>query len=80
MLVQWREDVKTAARRRDKHNKVISLDNPVAANKWLFPKVDGSVGHPHAFNNFLKRFCKEHKIESIGPHAFQHLSRSYLLN
>lgn len=80
MLATWREEVKLAAKRREKRNKVTVLDDPTAPEKWVFPQGDGSVGHPHAFNNFLKRFCKDHNLPSIGPHVFRHLSGSYLLN
>lgn len=80
MLQEWREEVKAAAKRRAKRKKVVLLDDPVASDKWIFTQPDGyTIGHPHAFNNFLKRFCEEHKLPLISPHSFRHLSGSYLL-
>lgn len=79
LLTSWRDEVKAAAKRRAKRNKVILLDDPTLKEKWLFPQHDGSVGHPHSFNNFLKRFCEDHNISTVGPHVFRHLSGSYLL-
>lgn len=79
LLDEWREEVKAASKRRAKRNKIVILDDPVAPEKWIFPQVDGSVGHPHAFNNFLKRFCSTHNLPTVGPHIFRHLSGSYLL-
>jgi integrase len=80
MLHEWRDEVKAAAKRRAKRNKVVLLDDPVSADKWVFSQPDGcTVGHPHAFNNFLKRFCEDHELPLISPHSFRHLSGSYLL-
>lgn len=80
MLSAWKDEIKEASKRRAKRNKVVPIEDPTASDKWLFPQLDGSVGHPHAFNNFLKRFCADHNLPAIGPHVFRHLSGSYLLN
>ncbi|MEN6411202.1 MAG: site-specific integrase [Veillonellales bacterium] len=79
MLADWKEEVKAAAKRRAKRNKVVVLDDPVGPDKWLFTKWDGSVAHPHSFNSFLSSFCEEHNLPLISPHTFRHLSGSYLL-
>ncbi|MDF2636102.1 MAG: integrase family protein [Pelosinus sp.] len=80
MLQEWRDEVKATAKRRAKRNKVVILDDPVGPDKWIFSQPDGhTVGHPHAFNNFLKRFCADHKLPLISPHSFRHLSGGYLL-
>jgi integrase len=79
MLTAWHDELKAAAKRRAKRNKVVILDDPTSSEKFVFPKVDGTVGHPHSFNNFLKRLCEDHNITTIGPHVFRHLSGSYLL-
>lgn len=80
MLKEWQEETKAAAKRRAKRNKVVDLVDPVSADKWIFPQADGTVGHPHAFNNFLKSFCTIHNLPSISPHRFRHLCGSYLLS
>jgi integrase len=79
MLMKWKDEVIAAAKRRNKRNKIVKFEDPTAPEKWLFPQVNGSVGHPHAFNNFLRRFCEDNGITNIGPHVFRHLSGSYLL-
>ena len=79
MLLEWREEVKAAAKRRNKRKKVVTIDDPVSAEKWLFPQADGSVGHPHSFNSFLRRFYEQHDLTPISPHAFRHLCGSYML-
>lgn len=79
MLLQWKGEVVAAAKRKAKRQKVVTLDNPVAADKWLFTKHDGSVAHHHGLNCFLKTFCQDNKLPTVGPHTFRHLSGSYLL-
>ncbi len=77
LALAYKDEVKTLA--RAKRNKITLLDDPVAPDKWVFTQPDGSVGHPHAANNFLKRFCKENNLFLFTPHLLRHLHGSYLL-
>ena len=79
LLVCWREEVEATYKRRNKRNKVVVLDNPTGIDKWLFTQANGTVGHPHAFNTFISRFCKDNGLEKVGPHLLRHMSGSYLL-
>lgn len=72
-------EIKALAARRAKRKKVVLLDDPIGKDKWLFSQPDGSVGHPHALNNFLKRFCEDNKLFPFTPHLLRHLHGSYLL-
>jgi len=78
MLRQWFDEMIAICKRRTKRHKVVLLD-PIGPEKWLFAQHNGSVGHPHAFNNFLKAFCNKYKLAPFSPHTFRHLSGSYLL-
>jgi hypothetical protein len=54
MLLEWRNEVKPAAKRRAKRQKMVLLDDP---DKWIFIQSDGcSISHPNSFNNFIKVF------------------------
>jgi integrase len=72
-------DVRDAAKRRSKRHKIVSISDPYALDMWVFPKLDGSIGHPHSFNSFLKHFCADNGIPTIGPHIFRHMHGSYLI-
>ncbi len=51
LLLRWKNEVDASFKRRCKSQKIVPLDaNPTSADKWVFTKADGSVGHPHAFN------------------------------
>jgi hypothetical protein len=41
MLQEWRDEVKAAAKRRAKRNKVV-VDDPVGPDKWIFSQPDRS--------------------------------------
>ncbi|MBP2628882.1 MAG: integrase family protein [Firmicutes bacterium] len=58
----YNAEIKVLAARRAKRNKVVLLDDPVGNTKWLFTQPDGSIGHPHALNSFLRKFCEEHRL------------------
>jgi len=79
LLETYKKGVQAAAKRKAKRSKVVSLGDPCGLEMWLFPQADGSVGHPHSFNTFLRRFCEEHGLPVIGPHTFRHMHGSYLL-
>lgn len=79
MLQEWREEVVGAYKRRARRNKIVTLEDPVSPDKWLFPQPNGSVGHPHAFNNFTKTFYKENNLKPVTPHLLRHMMGSYLL-
>jgi integrase len=79
MLLDWKLKVEAAAKRRAKRQKVVKLDSPTSPEKWVFPKADGTVGHPHAFNNFIWRFCNDNNLPNVSPHLFRHMMGSYLL-
>lgn len=49
-------------------------DSPMVFTSW-----DGSDLHPHAFGNWLKRFCKDNGFPSVGTHVFRHLSATFLI-
>ncbi|AIF51212.1 site-specific integrase [Pelosinus sp. UFO1] len=75
----YNAEIKALAMRRAKRNKVVLLDDPISSDKWLFSQPDGSIGHPHALNSFLKKFCFEHDLFNFTPHLLRHLHGSYLL-
>ena len=72
-------EVKNQAARRAKRNKVVSIEDPTGDGKWVFTQHDGRIGHPHAANNFLRRFCEENKLFNFTPHMLRHLHGSFLL-
>jgi integrase len=75
----YNAEIKALAARRAKRNKVVLLDDPVGNAKWLFTQPHGSIGHPHALNSFLRKFCEEHRLFNFTPHLLRHLHGSYLL-
>lgn len=75
----YNAELKEQAMRRAKRNKVVLLDDPIGPTKWLFSQPDGSIGHTHALNSFLKSFCAEHDLFNFTPHLLRHLHGSYLL-
>lgn len=75
----YNAELKTLAARRAQRNKVVLFDDPIGSTKWLFSKPDGSIGHPHALNSFLKAFCAKYKLFNFTPHLLRHLHGSYLL-
>lgn len=79
LLVCWQDEVEAIHKRRTKRSKVVLLDHPTALDKWLFTQVNGTVAHPHSFNTFIRRFCKDNDLEKISPHLLRHMSGSYLL-
>ncbi len=79
MLAKYQQEVKALYKRRAKRRKVVLLDDPIASDKWVFTAPDGSIGHPHQTNNFLKRFCEDNHLENFTPHILRHLHGSYLL-
>ena len=55
------------------------------ANLWhesnrLFTRWNGEPMHPSSFNHWLKKYCAEHNVPRISPHAFRHMSATLLLN
>lgn len=73
LLYAWRGEVIAA------EQNVISINTPIRPVDFLFPKADGSVGHPHAINTFMSRFCKKNNIPTISPHDLRHMYGSYLI-
>ena len=80
LLQVWKNEVISIEKRRNKRRKTVSLDDPVKDDKWVFAKFDGSVGHPHSFNTFLRRFRIDNDLPAISPHLLRHMTGSYLLN
>jgi len=80
LLEAHKSEVKAQYAKRAKRNKVVTLIDPTAADKWLFTKSDGTIGHPQQLNTFLKRFCEDNELFNITPHTLRHLHGSYLLN
>ena len=79
LLACWQEEVEGTYKRRSKRQKVVILDHPTAPDKWIFTQVNGTVGHPHSFNSFIRRFCIDNNLEKMSPHLLRHMSGSYLL-
>jgi integrase len=75
----YNAEIKALAMRRAKRKKVVLLADPISSDKWLFSQPDGSIGHPHALNSFLKKFCFEYDLFNFTPHLLRHLHSSYLL-
>ena len=50
-----------------------------AENDYVFTTWDGEPLHPQSMNNFLRRFCDEHNIPRIQPHAFRHMAGTFLI-
>jgi len=80
LLQVWKNKVIEIEKRRNKRRKTVSLDDPVKDDNWVFAKFDGSVGHPHSFNTFLRRFRIDNDLPAISPHLLRHMTGSYLLN
>jgi integrase len=79
LLEVYKQEVRDNAKRRNKRQKVVNITDHCAPEMWVFPKLDGSIGHPHSFNSFIKRFCANNGIPAIGPHTFRHMHGSYLI-
>lgn len=81
MLEDYKAEKKAAAKRKAKRRKIVTLEDPVSPEKWIFTSRCGEkVGHPHSFNSFLRRFCEGQDITKISPHVLRHMMGSYLLN
>ncbi len=79
-LVQaWKAALKATVKRRNKRNKVVSIEDPTGPDKWVFQQHNGNVGHPHSFTTFLRRFCQKKQSQSASPHLLRHMWGSYLL-
>lgn len=79
MVLRWREELKASIKRRNKRRKIVSIEDPVGPEKWVFPQANETVGHPHSFTTFLRRFCIDNDLQKASPHLFRHMSGSYLL-
>jgi len=77
MIIDWKEELTQINIRRQKRHKVAEISTNLL---WVFPQVDGSVGHPHSFNTFLRRFCSDNDLPKVHPHLLRHMMGSYLLN
>lgn len=78
-LLTWQQEVIAAHKKRNARNKVVSLENPVHPDRFIFTQPNGAVAHPHSFNTFLRKFCAKIGIPLISPHALRHMYGSYLL-
>lgn len=79
LFVDWREKLKAKIKRRNKRRKIVSIDAPVGPGKWVFPKANDTVAHPHSFTTFLRHFCENNNLPKASPHLFRHMAGSYLL-
>jgi integrase len=79
LLTLWRDELRTAVKKRNKRRKVVSIEDPAGPTKWVFQQAKGTVGHPHSFTTFLRRFCENNGIEHASPHLLRHMAGSYLL-
>lgn len=79
LLSKWQEEVKAATKRRNKRKKIVSIEDPIGPEKWVFAQPTGKVGHPHSFNTFLGKFYKENNLQKVSPHLLRHMMGSYLL-
>lgn len=75
----WKQEVLSAAKKRNARNKVITLHDPLHPDNFVFTKPDGTVAHPHSFNTFLRKFCTKHELPHIAPHTLRHMYGSYLI-
>lgn len=74
LLHQWRDKIVADNRKKD-----TPLLAPIRSKTFVFAQPDGSAGHPHSFNSFLRRFCQKIEIPLISPHDLRHMYGSYLL-
>lgn len=81
LFIAWKTETITQNQKKDNTtpSNVIPLSHHPDPTDFLFQQKDGTVGHPHAFNNFLSRFCKKANIPLISPHQLRHMYGSYLL-
>lgn len=79
LLKRFKIEVKELAARKAKRKKIVKFEDPTGNDKWLFTQPDGSIGHPHAANNFLKKFVTANNLFPFTPHMLRHLHGSYLL-
>lgn len=77
MIMDWQEELLQINQRRQQRQKVVEVNNDLL---WVFPQANGSVGHPHSFNTFLRRFCSDNNLPTVHPHLLRHMMGSYLLN
>ena len=47
--------------------------------RWLFSQSNGKVTLPDAFNAFLTKFTKKHRLAKFSPHLLRHMYGSYLM-
>lgn len=80
LLKTWRAE--TIAENKKKaqatEGKVIPM-HFLPSHDFIFRKKDGTVGHPHAFNTFISRFCHKAGLPLLSPHKLRHMYGSYLL-
>jgi integrase len=79
LLLKWKEEVKAATKRRNKRKKIVSMDDPVGPEKWVFSQANGKIGHPHSFTTFLRNFYQDNNLQHVSPHLLRHMMGSYLL-
>jgi|GEM_PF-884891 len=63
------------------HEYIGLLDKPEVPSlrRWLFSQLNGEVTLPDAFNAFLTKFTKKHKLAKFSPHLLRHMYGSYLM-
>lgn len=79
LLWAWKDEVRTAAYKRNKRNKVNDTTDPLQLDNFVFTQPSGGVAHPHSFNTFLRKFCAKSHLPSISPHTLRHMYGSYLI-
>lgn len=80
MLKEWQTELRNIVKKRNKRRKVVSIEDPAGSGKWIFPQFDGTVGHPHSFNTFLRRLKNNNSLPNVSPHMLRHMTGSYLIN
>lgn len=80
LILTWKDELKAIVKKRNKRRKIVSMEDPTGADKWVFPQVNmKSPGHPCSFTTFLRRFCINEKLKHVNPHLLRHMWGSYML-
>ena len=57
-----------------------SLQNQWVCSNRVFTQWNGTPGHPHSFNTWMRKLTIKHGLPLISPHKLRHLSATHLIN